>query len=98
MPKLNYKIVSRQPHERFPDLEVVSVEWRHADGPITDYHTVPISFNYITKEHQYRTEACGTRLVIIDSVGIRVGTPDSIVMQILEERRPRLAASLGIEP
>lgn len=40
----------------------------------------------------------GTRTELADQLNVREGTPDSIVMQMLEEKRPKLALSLGVEP
>lgn len=94
--KLNYKIVGRRQSEGDAEpIELVDVEWRHDSGPITDYKMVPISH---PPNIEYERQVDGTRDVILDCVSVRRGTPDSIVMQILEEKRAALAASLGVEP
>lgn len=49
------------------------------------------------REVTLETRKAGTRSVIRDQINVPPGTPDSIVMQILEEKRPRLAANLGVE-
>lgn len=95
--KLNYKLGKRHKSESQFGVEIVDVEWTHADGPIEDTHTVPVSFDYRTNKITYEEEVSGTRDVILDQVYVKEGTPDSIVMQHLEEKRVRLAENLGIE-
>lgn len=41
-------------------------------------------------------KACGSRKIIKDQINVPCGTPDSIVMQIIEEKRPRLMEQLGL--
>jgi hypothetical protein len=40
----------------------------------------------------------GQREIIHDQMNVIASTPDSMVMQLLEERRPHLAKALGIKP
>lgn len=94
--KLNYKIVGRMKLEgSMFDVEYVQVEWRHADGPIPDYEIRPLTH---PPDIKYETVQVGEREFISGTVGVKPGTPDSIVMQMLEERRAALAATLGVEP
>ncbi len=94
--KLNYRLLpGRRTLENDElGLECIDVEWTHTDGPVEDHHTIPMTH---PPDIQYKTELCGKRVVIKDQVTVKQGTPDSIVMQILEEKRERLAKCLGVE-
>ena len=95
MAKLNYKIIGRRPAEGSLPHDLVDVEWRHADGPITTTKFVPV-----THPPEIRYEEVTDQVLdfVPDQVSVPSGTPDSIVMQILEEKRARLADNLGVKP
>jgi hypothetical protein len=94
--KLNYEITGRQLVEGslFP-TECVSVEWRHASGPVVDYADIPVTH---PPNVRYERREVGRREVVHDNLYVPPGTNQSIVMQMLEEKRGRLAAALGVEP
>lgn len=96
MPKLNYKIVKRERPEGqvHTDFEAVHVEWTHADGPVKDTKLVPKTH---PPEIKYEEVPDGERKVIHDQLNVKPGTPDSIVMQMCEEKRAALAKALGVE-
>lgn len=96
MSKLNYKIVRRETvSTAFGPVDRVHVEWRHADGPVKDYVTVPVSHPPAIR---YETVVSGEREYIADQVDVAPGTPESIIAMKCEEKRAALAASLGVEP
>ncbi len=97
-----------------PDVEIdiVEVEWRHSDGPIQDTVLLP-TLRHTEKKWKdengdeqidllpvrgFEVTPSGVRSVIKDSVRVKKSTPDSVVMQILEEKRAAIAKSLGVEP
>jgi hypothetical protein len=99
MAKLNYKIVGRKKAEgagaaAMPH-DIASIEWRHADGPITTVKTIPITH---PPEIEYKDVPDQVLDVIHDEVSVPQGAPDSIVMQICEEKRAKLAQTLGVDP
>ena len=94
--KLNYTVVRRETVKlAFGLMDRVHVEWRHADGPIRDYVTIPRTH---PPDIQYERVVSGEREVIYDQIDVSPGTPDSIVAMQCEEKRTRLAANLGVEP
>lgn len=94
--KLNYKIKGRRQLEGDKEeLDYVDVEWRHADGPIKTFALIPVTH---PPDVKYEKRVVDELDVIHDQVIVRPGTPDSIVMQICEEKRNRLAATLGVQP
>lgn len=105
--KLNYKIVGRRSLNvvdgdgHYISMDMVDIEWTHADGPIKDTHLIPINHPPIFPDSpalQYKKMVSGTRDVVKDQINVKHGTPDSIVMQICEEKRHRLALNLEVEP
>jgi hypothetical protein len=102
---LTYKIIGRRSlspvkksDTEFIEMEAVDVLWTSTDGPVIDKVTVPITFSYKTKEITYEEQEVPERRdAIKDQINVPAGTPDSIVMQILEEKKPRLAKALGIK-
>jgi len=77
-------------------VDIVAVEWRHADGPIQHTKLVPVSH---PPDVRYETVPDGEPVAIIhDSISVPHGAPDSIVMQMCEEKRAALAANLGVSP
>lgn len=95
--KLNYKIVGRERPEgqTHTNIEHVFVQWRHADGPIQDTKIVPVSH---PPDIKYETVSAGEREIVEDCISVPVGTPDSTVAMMCDEKRAKLAKALGIEP
>lgn len=108
--KLNYKILGRRPlgeiavsqdGARKVALEAVDVEWTHTDGPIADMVLMPQNHPPIRPQDppiRYAETKVGERAMIIDQINVPAGTPDSVVMMILEEKRLSLAVCLRVEP
>jgi hypothetical protein len=101
--KLNYKIIGRRrlENDQF-DMEYVDVEWTHTGGDFIDTIDLPTNHPSIhpsmPSEIVYHTQRASPRKVVKDQVTVRPGTPDSVIMQMLEEKRAALAANLGVEP
>lgn len=94
--KLNYKIVGRRQIEGDKEgLDFVDVEWTHAEGPVKSTILKPMTH---PPQVEYAEVEVEPRAVIPDQIAVKAGTPDSIVMQICEEKRARLAANLGVQP
>ena len=94
--KLTYRILGRRQIDGDAHgLDYVDVEWTHEDGPVKMTALIPVTH---PPDVQYEERVVGYRDVIPDTVTVRPGTPDSIVMQICEEKRARLAANLGVQP
>lgn len=94
------------------EIDIYDVEWRHADGPVRDTVDVP-TLSYFEKiwtdengDEQidllpvrgFETRSSGQRSVIKDTVRVKKGAPEAVVIAILEEKRPKIAANLGIDP
>lgn len=79
-------------------LEHIDVEWTHEDGFPHDTFEQPIPTWPPTQETQTVTKQLTQRKVIRDQISVPSGVPDSTVCMILDEKRPKLAKSLGIEP
>lgn len=85
---LKYKIEKRTPSVS-PDgspLDIVYVTWTTPLG-FQHYKHVPITHPpAIVYEVQHDSKVD----VLFDSIFVKAGTPDSIVMQMLEEKKPKL--------
>ena len=99
MAKLNFKIVGKEEvsgdggaHDHW------NVEWTHSDGPVPDYEWQITSYDPSTGKPKWSEVVARHREVVGDLVSVPRGTPISIVMQICEEKRDRLAANLRVEP
>ena len=83
-------------------IDAVDVEWTQASGePFPDHKLmVERRVNPKTLELEDITVKVDLpgRPVIRDQINVRRTSPDSLVMQTCEEKRPRLAACLGVEP
>ncbi len=94
------------------EIDVYDVEWRHDDGPVTDTVLLPVldyfqkkwkdehgdeQIDFIPARREVVTPS-GVRSVIMDTIRVKKGSAMSVVVQILEEKRPRLAANLGVKP
>ena len=106
MAKLNYRIVGRKSvivpalssvygSSLEQSLDVVAIEWTHEDGPVPEYALLPHGH---PPDITYVKTKVGERAVIHDEVRVKSGMPDSIVMQLCEEKRAVLAANLEVEP
>jgi hypothetical protein len=88
-------------HDAFAPLEAVDVEWTHTDGPFPQHKLMmerrvdPATGELVDIPVKINLPAIP---VIKDQINVRVNSPDSLVMQMCEEKRERLAFSLGIEP
>jgi hypothetical protein len=95
MPKLNYRIVGRRALEGDTmGFECVDVEWTHTSGSIQDTHRIPKTH---PPDIQYEIVPSGYRDVIKDCVYVKPGTKDSVIMQMMEEKKEIMARSLGLE-
>lgn len=85
----------------FAPLEAYRVEWTHAAGPFPQ-HKLIVERVYDEETGEMKDVPKKVDMkpvpVIVDQINVRVGTPVSLVMQICEEKRERLAQCLGIEP
>jgi hypothetical protein len=104
--KFSYKILGRRelPGDKLGQ-EYVDVAWTHADGPITDTVELPAHHPVIhplmgdpTAPQKMNTVVSGTRAQILDCVSVSKGTSDVEVHAMLEQKRKKLAESLGLEP
>lgn len=75
--------------------DYIDVEWTHEDGFPADTVEEPVGH---PRDEKYEKKEVGTREVIQDQLTVSSQTTDSTVAQMLDEKRERLAASLGIEP
>lgn len=105
--RLNYKvprgddgkIIRTRPTPDAFDIETVDVTWTHADGFPPHKVTVPVSFDYATKQTTFEERDDGPPpREIKDMVSVKPSDPDSIVIAILEAKREGLAAALGVKP
>lgn len=100
---LNYKIIRRrtQASDEF-DMDYIDVEWTASSGPVQDTVLLPMNHPPIAGMNmppiEYKEVAAGERAIIHDQLTVKKGTPQSTVMQMLEEKRQRLAENLGIKP
>jgi hypothetical protein len=76
------------------DLDHIDVEWTCDEPFPEDTMIVPITH---PPDIQYETRTCGRRDVIKDQVSVRPEVADSTVAAMLDEKRPKLAAALGIK-
>lgn len=87
--------------DAFAPLEAVDVEWSHADGPFPQ-HKLMIERLYDPATGELKDVPMKVALppvpVIWDQINVRIGSQDSLVMAICEEKRQRLAECLGVEP
>ena len=83
------------------DLDHIDVEWTHENGFKPDTILAPV--------HKFHPETGVTRTfeemevgepreVVKDQVSVKVGTADSVIAMMLDEKRARLAQALGVEP
>lgn len=77
------------------DLDYIDVEWSHRDGFPEDYIVVPTTH---PPNIQYQRRVLSPRKVIPDQVTVSQGTPDSVVVMLLNEKRKTLAQALGVAP
>lgn len=77
------------------DLDHIDVEWKHADGFPPDTISVPTSH---PPDIKYETREAGTRDVVKDQVSVGPNVSDGTVALLLDEKRSRLAAALGVCP
>lgn len=85
----------------FETLEAVDVEWTHADGPFPQWKVMTEKrVNPDTRELEPVEVKIDLPPVahIYDQATVKAGTPDSIIAMMMEEKRERLAKSLGVEP
>jgi hypothetical protein len=111
MAKLTYKIIGRHPHDPTAigpgvpitkdTLEVVDVEWTREGGALFPQHKImterKLNASGELEDGQVKVDMPGLA-VLKDHILVSHGTPDSIVLQECEKKRPRLAETLGIEP
>jgi hypothetical protein len=86
----------------FEALDAVDVEWTREGGELFPMHKLMVEtrVNPETLELEKverRIELSG-KPVLKDQINVAKGTPDAIILQTCEEKRHRLAESLGIEP
>lgn len=88
---LKYTIISRDSGMAADGspMDIVHVEWT-CEGGFPHTKNVPVSH---PPKIQYEVVEDGTVDKINDMVSVKAGTPDSIVMQILEEKKPGIAAN-----
>ena len=73
----------------------IDVEWTHVEGFPEDTVMVPTTH---PPQIQYKEKTVGRRKVILDQVSVMSRVTDSTVAAMLDEKRIRLAESLGINP
>lgn len=114
MANLIYKIIGRRPIDSssapsgpgvigpLDPIDAVDVEWTQANGEPFPDHKLMIEtvVSPVTLELEKREikVALPGRPVIKDQINVKKGSPDSLVMQVCEDKRYRLAANLGVEP
>ena len=74
------------------DMDYIDVEFR-VDPPFKDTKLMPKTH---PPEIKYETVPDGERSVVMDQVVVPRGTPDSIVMQMIEEKRKSFSAAHNI--
>src|SRR5437016_3379302 len=96
---LNYKIVGKRQGVPGDSLNLIhyDVEWTHAGGPVKDYE-VHHQGGKADDQANYHRQAVGEREVIKDTITVPANTAQATVVQMLEDKRERLAQSLGVEP
>lgn len=93
---LNYKILGRSKLKGDTDnRDYVDVEWTMTNGVFEDYEMRPVTH---PPDIQYKKVKVGERKVIKDHLVVHDGAPDSYVMKLLDEKRPKLAEALGVKP
>lgn len=111
---LQYRIVSRKTIDThhaisgpgvsgpLAPLDAVSVVWTQANGELFPNHKLMVEtrMNPETLELEkveVKVDLPG-RKEIWDTINITKDSPDSLVLQICEDKRLKLAATLGVEP
>lgn len=111
--KLKYEIKGKRKIEGdMFNMEYVDVEWSREDGQgFKDTQLVPTtvmkeeeivlkdgstSVN-LTPVQTYEERPAGTRKVIKDQITVVAGTKDSIIMQMIEEKRESIEKAFGLD-
>lgn len=98
MPKLNYKIIGKRKAEgegaAAVPHDIWDIEWSHADGPFKQTKIVPTTH---PPDIVFEEVADESRAVIKDEISVPPDAPESLVEKLCLEKRPKLAAALGVE-
>ena len=96
--QLKYTIIGRRTQAQ---IDCVDVEWTRVDGgdfvdtyecPTTIIHMDDVGEGVLVPRRDVLIEkkVAGKRKILKDQINVLSGTPDSVVMQILEEKRERI--------
>ena len=96
MAKLNYRILGKRqiPGDKL-NMDYWDIEWTHADGPFRDFVLKPKTH---PPDIQYEEVELPSRAVLADQICVEAGMPESYLIKLCEEKRPKLAAALGVQP
>lgn len=111
--KLKYAIKGKRKVEGDTlNLDYIDVEWSREDGQnFKDIQLVPLmtmkeeevmlkdgsTFVNLTPVQTYEERPAGTRVVVKDQIVVLEGTKDSIIMQMIEEKRENLEKAFGLK-